>query len=69
MTIGCKTNGQEKTVKPVKVKTVETHSGTNSVRYSASIRPSSQVEVAFKVGGYVESIMQCDGVTFRLATS
>jgi len=56
LTIGCKTKAQEKPVKPVKVKTVETHSGTSSVRYSASIRPSSQVEVAFKVGGYVESI-------------
>ena len=55
-TIGCKTNGQEKIVKPVKVKAVETHSGTSSVRYSASIRPSSQVEVAFKVGGYVQAI-------------
>ena len=55
-TIGCKTRAQDKVVKPIKVKTVETHSGTNSVRYSASIRPSSQVEVAFKVGGYVESI-------------
>jgi RND family efflux transporter MFP subunit len=56
LTVGCKTKAQEKTVKPVKVKTVETHSGVSSVRYSASIRPSSQVEVAFKVGGYVESI-------------
>lgn len=56
LTIGCKTTAQEKPVKPVKVKTVETHTGTTSVRYSASIRPSSQVEVAFKVGGYVESI-------------
>lgn len=61
LTIGCKTNGQEKPVKPVKVKTVETHSGTTSVRYSASIRPSSQVEVAFKVGGYVEAIKFADG--------
>ena len=61
MTIGCKTKAQEKTVKPVKVKTVETHSGTSSVRYSASIMPSSQVEIAFKVGGYVESIKQADG--------
>lgn len=61
LTIGCKTNGQEKTVKPVKVKTVETHSGTSSVRYSANIRPSSQVEIAFKVGGYVESIKSAEG--------
>jgi RND family efflux transporter MFP subunit len=56
LTIGCKTKAQEKSVKPVKVKTVGTHKGTTSTRYSASIRPSSQVEVAFKVGGYVESI-------------
>ena len=61
LTIGCKTNGQEKPVKPVKVKTVETHSGTTNVRYSASIRPSSQVEVAFKVGGYVEAIKATEG--------
>ncbi len=54
LTAGCSTKAQEKIVKPVKVKAVETHSGTSSVRYSASIRPSSQVEVAFKVGGYVE---------------
>ena len=61
LTIGCKTKAQEKTVKPVKVKTVETHSGTSSVRYSASIRPSSQVEISFKVGGYVESIRNAEG--------
>lgn len=61
LTIGCKTNGQQKPVKPVKVKTVETHSGATSVRYSASIRPSSQVEVSFKVGGYVETIKGVDG--------
>ena len=61
LTIGCKTKAEEKSVKPVKVKTVETHSGSSSVRYSASIRPSSQVEVAFKVGGYVESIKNAEG--------
>ena len=61
LTIGCQTKAQEKTIKPVKVKTVETHTGTSSVRYSASIRPSSQVEVAFKVGGYVEAIKHESG--------
>ncbi len=61
LTIGCKTKAQEKTTKPVKVKKVETHTGTSSVRYSASIRPSSQVEVAFKVGGYVEMIKGLQG--------
>ncbi len=61
LTIGCKTKAEEKTVKPVKVKSVETHTGTSVVRYSASIRPSSQVEIAFKVGGYVEAIKSVDG--------
>lgn len=61
LTIGCKTKAQEKPVKPVKVKTVERHTGTSTVHYSASIRPSSQVEVSFKVGGYVESIKSADG--------
>jgi multidrug efflux system membrane fusion protein len=43
------------------VQRVEKHNGTSSVRYSASIRPSSQVEVAFKVGGYVETIKSAEG--------
>lgn len=59
--VGCKTKAEEKIVKPVKVKAVETHTGTSSVRYSASIRPSSQVEISFKVGGYVEAIKQESG--------
>lgn len=61
LTIGCKTNGKEKTVKPVKVKSIETHTGANVVRYSASIRPNSQVEISFKVGGYVEAIKSMEG--------
>jgi len=59
--VGCRTKAQEKAIKPVKVKTIEKHTGTSSVRYSASIRPSSQVEVAFKVGGYVETIKGLQG--------
>ena len=61
LSIGCKTEAEEKTVKPVKVKAVETHTGANVMRYSASIRPSSQVEIAFKVGGYVEGIKSLGG--------
>jgi RND family efflux transporter MFP subunit len=40
----------------VKVKAVETHSSLNDVRYSASIKPAAQVEVAFKVAGYIDDI-------------
>ena len=45
-----------KVIKPVKVKAVEMQASVQNVRYSASIRPSSQVDVAFKVSGYIDSI-------------
>lgn len=54
---GCsKETTKQKTAKPVKVKAVETHSSLSDVRYSASIKPAAQVEVAFKVGGYIDDI-------------
>jgi RND family efflux transporter MFP subunit len=49
---------KEKPLKPVKAKAVEKRSTDSGVRYSASIRPNSQVESAFNVGGYVETIAQ-----------
>jgi len=54
---GCsKETTKLKAAKPVKVKAVETHSSLSDVRYSASIKPAAQVEVAFKVGGYIDDI-------------
>jgi RND family efflux transporter MFP subunit len=54
---GCSQHAAKaKVVKPVKVKAVELQSSAQHVRYSASIRPSSQVDVAFKVSGYIDSI-------------
>jgi RND family efflux transporter MFP subunit len=54
---GCsKETAKQKPAKPVKVKAVETHSSLSDVRYSASIKPAAQVEVAFKVGGYIDEI-------------
>src|ERR1043165_7601887 len=50
----------------VKVKAVETNSVSNSVRYSANIIPRTQVELAFKVGGYVEGLMQARGADGRM---
>jgi RND family efflux transporter MFP subunit len=55
---GCSTATAEKPPKPVKARAVEKHSTGNGVRYSASIRPNTQVEVAFMVNGYVDSIAQ-----------
>lgn len=54
---GCsKEVAKQKPAKPVKVKAVETHSSVSNVRYSASIKPAAQVEVAFKVAGYIDDI-------------
>jgi multidrug efflux pump subunit AcrA (membrane-fusion protein) len=54
---GCsKETTKQKAAKPVKVKAVETHSSLSDVRYSASIEPAAQVEVAFKVAGYIDAI-------------
>jgi multidrug resistance efflux pump len=54
---GCsKETVKQKPAKPVKVKAVEAHSSLSNVRYSASIKPAAQVEVAFKVGGYIDDI-------------
>jgi RND family efflux transporter MFP subunit len=55
---GCqKAATKEQTAKPVKVKEVEIYSAKKGSRYSATIRPNTQVEVGFKVGGYVETII------------
>lgn len=54
---GCsKETTKQKPAKPVKVTAVETHSSLSDVRYSASIKPAAQVEVAFKVSGYIDDI-------------
>lgn len=59
MMLGCgKTKSMEKPAKAVRVKAVEVHSSASRVRYSASIRPAAQVDIAFKVSGYIDSIAQ-----------
>src|SRR5215217_8379939 len=56
-TSGCsKETAKQKPAKPVKVKAVEPHSSLSNVRYSASIKPAAQVEVSFKVSGYIDDI-------------
>lgn len=57
LTLGCAAEAaKEQAPKPVKAKPVEVHSSASSVRYSASIRPAAQVDVSFKVSGYIDSI-------------
>lgn len=47
---------KEQAPKPVKVKEVETYTSQKGSRYSASIRPNTEVVAGFKVGGYVETV-------------
>lgn len=54
--------------RPVRVAAVETYSARGGVPYSASIRPATQVELAFKVGGYVDRILQLKGLDGRTRT-
>jgi len=51
---------------PVVVQAVDSYSGTSTARYSASIVPYAQINLAFKVGGYVEEVLQTKGLDGRL---
>ncbi len=46
---------------PVKVQVVESSANDGGWRYSANIKPDVQVDMAFKVGGYIEEILQVSG--------
>lgn len=61
---GCheKTATAEPAAVSVKVKAVEQTTVSKGVRYSAVIMPNSQVDLSFKVGGYVEGLLQVRGV-------
>jgi RND family efflux transporter MFP subunit len=52
----------EKPPIPVKVADVELYNGDSGVRYSATIIPRTQVELSFKVGGYVDALQRVRGV-------
>lgn len=65
---GCAKKEESKTSSPTVVK-VEIVSGgvgrADGARYSASIEPDVQVDLAFKVGGYVEEIASITGADGR----
>ncbi|HEY2510611.1 MAG TPA: efflux RND transporter periplasmic adaptor subunit [Polyangiaceae bacterium] len=50
----------------VKVATVDRAGAGNATRYSAQIEPATRVDLAFKVGGYVESIAKLPGVDKKM---
>jgi RND family efflux transporter MFP subunit len=53
-----KEQSYDKPLTPVKVEKVAEHSEATSVRYSANILPAVRVDLAFKVGGYVQDLLQ-----------
>ena len=56
----------EKLSVPVKVAAVGLNSAPSGARYSATIIPRTEVELAFKVGGYVDALQQVRGVDGRM---
>ncbi len=64
---GCgRMNGSQKPPTPVRVQAVGISSVEPGQRYSATIAPYEQVNMAFKVGGYIREILQIHGVDGRL---
>jgi RND family efflux transporter MFP subunit len=60
--VACNKKAPAPVPKPVKTKAVEVLTGNAGLRYSAGISPSTQVDLAFKVGGYISAIHQVRGV-------
>src|SRR5258708_39497221 len=59
---GCsKDKPHEKPLTPVRVQVADRTGGIPGVRYSASIEPNRRVDLAFKAGGYIQSLAQVNG--------
>jgi RND family efflux transporter MFP subunit len=56
--LACQSKQVQKPSVPVKVATVELHVPNGGARYSATIIPRTQVELAFKVDGYVDALQK-----------
>ena len=63
---GCGHKEPEKRVVPVKVAAVELNAASTEARYSATIIPRTEVELAFKVGGYVDALRKVRGVDGKM---
>jgi RND family efflux transporter MFP subunit len=64
--MGCQSKKVDKSAVPVKVAAVELNSGGNGSRYSATIIPRTEVDLAFKVAGYVDALQKVRGVEGNL---
>jgi RND family efflux transporter MFP subunit len=64
---GCSRAASEpRPLTPVRIAQVQTISTGSETRYSANIVPNAQVDLAFKSGGYVQSIRQVRGTDGRM---
>ena len=64
--VACQSKQVEKPAMPVKVAEVELYTAGSGARYSATIIPRTQVELAFKVDGYVEALQKVRGVDGKM---
>lgn len=65
--VGCsRASSEPRPLTPVRTALVQTISTGSETRYSANIVPNAQVDLAFKSGGYVESIRQVRGVDGKM---
>ena len=51
---------------PVRVQAVQPHVASSGQRYSANINPYTQVDLVFKVGGYITEVLQVKGADGRM---
>lgn len=51
----------QKPLTPVRVQTVAAGVAAPGVRYSASVEPNTRVDLAFKAGGYIQSLARTNG--------
>ena len=63
---GCGHKQPDKRVVPVKVASVELNAASTETKYSATIVPRTEVELAFKVGGYVDALRKVRGVDGKM---
>jgi RND family efflux transporter MFP subunit len=63
---GCGHKQVAKTVVPVRVAAVELNAASTDTRYSATIIPRTEVQLAFKVGGYVDALRKVRGVDGKM---
>ena len=63
---GCGNKQPDKRVVPVKVASVELNAASSEAKYSATIIPRTEVELAFKVGGYVDALRKVRGIDGKM---